>query len=89
MPEQRLREDLVRLQQELERHPSVDAEARELVAEIARDVESLLERSERSSEDQESLVDRLRSTATDFEESHPSLTAVVGRIADALAALGI
>ena len=89
MPKQRLREDLARLKAELESSPDVDPEARELVAEISRDVEALLARSEGSSDEQESLVDRLRSAADSFEESHPSLTAAVGRIADALSALGI
>lgn len=88
MPKQRLRADLDRLQQELGQSPGVDPEARELVAEIARDVEALLE-SAGSDEEKDSLVDRLRSAASDFEESHPSLTAAVGRIADALSALGI
>jgi predicted component of type VI protein secretion system len=89
VPKQRLRDDLERLQQELERSPGVDPQARELVSEIARDVEALLNSAEGGAGETESLVDRLRSAAADFEESHPALTAVVGRIADTLAALGI
>lgn len=89
MPRQRLRDDLERLQEELGRSPGVDPRARELVSEIARDVEALLDSAEGSERETESLVDRLRGAAGEFEESHPALTAVVGRIADALAALGI
>lgn len=89
MPKQRLRADLERLQEELERSPGVDPKARELVSEIARDVEALLESAASSDDDKETLADRLRSAAGHFEESHPSLTAAVGRIADALSALGI
>ena len=89
MPKQRLREDLVKLREELERSPEVDAEARNLVAEISRDVETLLADSSGTSHETQSLVDRLRSAAESFEDSHPSLTAAVGRIADALSALGI
>ncbi len=89
MPKQRLRADLERLQQELGRSPGVEPQARELVAEIARDVEALLESRASSDDEKQTLVDRLRSAASHFEESHPSLTAAVGRIADALSALGI
>jgi hypothetical protein len=35
------------------------------------------------------LVDRLRLATKRFEETHPKLTAVVGRVADALSNLGI
>ncbi len=89
MPKQRIREDLARLQAELADSPGVDDEARALVAEISRDVEALIESAEDEAHDSESLVDRLRSAADHFEEEHPSLTAAVGRIADALASLGI
>ena len=89
MSKQRLRADLERLQQQLGRSPGVEPKARELVAEIARDVEALLESAAGSDDEKETLVERLRSAAGHFEESHPSLTAAVGRIADALSALGI
>jgi hypothetical protein len=89
VPKQRLREDLARLQEDLSHSPGLDDEARNLVAEITRDVEALLVRTEGSEDEKEGLVDRLRSAASSFEESHPSLTAAVGRIADALSALGI
>jgi hypothetical protein len=89
VPRDRLRQDLERLQEELGRSDSIDPEARELVADIAREVEQLLESSEETRESRASLVERLRSAAGHFGESHPSLTAAVGRIADALSALGI
>ncbi|MDJ0850871.1 MAG: DUF4404 family protein [Myxococcota bacterium] len=87
MEKDRLREDLLRLREELDRSDSLDPDARARLAEIAADIESLLE-SEESGE-HESLADRLRSAADHFEESHPTLTAAVGRIADALSAIGI
>ena len=88
MEKDRLREDLERLREELERSGPLDAEARARLEEIAADIQALLDSEERS-EDHESLGDRLRSAAEHFEDSHPSLTAAVGRIADALAAIGI
>ena len=37
----------------------------------------------------ETLIRRLREATSQFEESHPALTEVVGRIADVLSHLGI
>ena len=76
MPRTILRENLERLQRELAEGPELDPEGRALLAEEERDAP-------------DSLVERLRSAADRFEESHPALTVVVGRLADALANLGI
>ncbi len=88
METERLKEDLLRMRQELERSDSLAPDTRARLEEIAADIESMLESEERR-EGHESLADRLRSAADHFEESHPSLTAAVGRIADALSAIGI
>jgi hypothetical protein len=54
------------------------------------DIEAVLERSEHeTAEAGESLIDRLRETTSHFEESHPTLTELVGRLADVLSHLGI
>jgi hypothetical protein len=45
--------------------------------------------SELESDEHESLRERFDEAARQFEESHPTLTAVVGRVADSLANLGI
>lgn len=86
---ERLRDELRRLHDELHRAESVDAESRELLLAIARDIEELVAREPAEAEEPESLAERLREAANHFEESHPSLTAAVGRIANALAAIGI
>ena len=66
------------------------ARSRALLAELARDIETLLERSDAGEEEPDGrLVGALRTATERFEESHPELTAVVGRIADALSRLGI
>jgi len=89
VPKERLREDLDRLRAELERSSALDPKARELLEDLARDIEGHLESTGAADHTQDSLVDRLRSATGHFEESHPNLTAAVGRIADALSALGI
>lgn len=87
--EPELRERLEQLHRELERTGSVDGGSRALLREILDDIRDLLERSEASRHTHLSLVERLGEAAREFEESHPRLAATVGRVADALANLGI
>jgi hypothetical protein len=90
MEKDRLREDLERLHQELARSESVDAASRGLLVDVLHDIEAVLERSEpETAGEGQSLIDRLRETTGQFEESHPALTELVGRIADMLSRLGI
>ena len=90
MAKDRLREDLELLHQELARSDSVDAESRGLLIDVLHDIEAVLEHSEpETAGADESLIDRLRETTSHFEKSHPTLTELVGRIADLLSRLGI
>jgi predicted component of type VI protein secretion system len=89
MPREALRETLARLDDELQRTHEIDDRSRELLARIARDIEELLQRESREPEGLEALGERLRAAVAQFEESHPALTTAVGRVADALASLGI
>jgi predicted component of type VI protein secretion system len=90
LEKEQLREDLERLHRELSEASAVDASDRELLSEVLRDIETLLERdAPEASDAPASLSDRLRQAMGRFEESHPSLTTAVGRIADALASLGV
>lgn len=85
MPERELRKTLETLQRELSEGAPLDPEARRLLSELADDIEALLAQPAASGP----LVERLRAATERFEESHPDLTAVVGRLADLLANLGI
>jgi hypothetical protein len=87
VPKRALRDELERLQKELSETTTLDPEARELLGEMAADIERLLAQDE--SGGAEPLAERLRAATERFEETHPKLTAVVGRVADALANLGI
>jgi hypothetical protein len=90
MEKDRLREDLERVHQELARSESVDAASRGLLVDLLHDIEAVLERSENErTESGDSLIQRLRETMGQFEESHPTLTELVGRVADVLSRLGI
>ena len=85
--EARLREDLERLRRELREGPDVDDETRQQLASLMQEIEGAIGQSGEVGDD--SLGERLRAATERFEESHPSLTAVVGRIADLLSGMGI
>jgi predicted component of type VI protein secretion system len=78
---------LTELQAELERTQSVDPKSRELLENVQRNIESVLERSDESG--QSSLRERLEAAIEHFETSHPVLTATMGRVMDQLSNLGI
>jgi len=98
-PLQRLRERVDALHQQLSGPDSLDAADRASLESLLADVARVLERDDEaqdeardeadSAETHESLVDQLREAAESFEEQHPSLTELVGRVADALSRLGI
>jgi CII-binding regulator of phage lambda lysogenization HflD len=88
MPTEQLRKTLEKLHSELEETQTLDAESQRLLAEVMRDIESLLA-NEESDHTSDSLLDRLRSATGEFEESHPTLTEAVGRVADVLSRMGI
>ena len=60
------------------------ADNKEELARLAGEVERRL-----SDDDSEGVVDELREEVTRFEVSHPNLSAVIGRAADALSAIGL
>ena len=85
-----LRRRLAELHAELEGMDAVDAEARAALEEVMHEIRDVLARSEdEERRDETSLADRLRDAGRHFEESHPTLTATLGRVVDALSALGI
>ena len=89
-PLSRLRDSVTQLHEQLEHPGSIDAADRESLEALLGDVVRVLEADgEGESAEHETLADQLREFAQDFEESHPEFTHAVGRVADALARLGI
>ena len=84
-----LRRRLAELHAELERTEALDRESRAALEEVMRDIQGLLARSEAEQREHASLAERLREAGRHFEDSHPTLTATLGRVVDALVALGI
>jgi hypothetical protein len=82
-----LERHLAELHAELARTRSLDPDSRELLEDVRRDIEAVLERSDERR--RSGLRERLESAIQHFEESHPVLTATMGRVIDQLANLGI
>ena len=90
MPQEQLKQTLRSLHDELARSRSIDPELRALLASLADDIDDVLHpAAPPRSADDESLSDRVASARQQFEESHPQLAAIIGRIADGLSQLGI
>mgnify|MGYP002626824198 CR=1 FL=1 len=89
-----LRQTLRELETELEQVDSLDDESRQLLENAAADIHEALHKEEPLAESaapqaSRTWTDRLYDVAGDFEQSHPTLSRVVGNVANALAQLGI
>jgi hypothetical protein len=94
-----LRKTLAHLHKQLESEAPIAVETRALLQEAMLEITDALERasadsasttaSTASSDEEPSLLDRLSQMAEEFEESHPAISAAVGRVATALSNLGI
>lgn len=90
MPQEELKQSLRTLHEELARTPTIDPELRALLASLAEDIDDVLHPAAPPRPPaEESLADRVTSARQHFEESHPQLAAIIGRIADGLSQLGI
>ncbi len=85
-----LREHLEQLQSELAGAAALDEESKKLIDSVLQDVQELLDHTESAtSHEPHGLAERLRDATRQFEESHPTLSAAVGRVMDTLTNLGI
>ena len=89
MQEQHLRQMLEELHTELQRADTIDDRSRELLRSVLDDIEDLLEHKQKRDTQPDSIIERLREAIRAFENTHPTLTHSIGRLADALASMGI
>jgi hypothetical protein len=87
-PRSSVTEILTELHEVLEISGDLDEDVRGELLEAAEDIRQALD-PENARELSGSLRDRLSAALENFEESHPRLTGIVGRIADALSDMGI
>ena len=81
---------LRKLHDELAQADGVDASTREAFARVSADIERLTDPDQPTTpEDAAAGREGLNGLITEFEAEHPHISAMIGRIADALAQLGI
>ncbi|MFN8414051.1 MAG: DUF4404 family protein [Anaerolineales bacterium] len=84
MNNQELETLLEKLHAEVDGIDSVDEKSLQLLRDLERDINELLDRSDRSS-----ILERLRDAVKQFEVSHPTLTAMLSEISSILNNAGI
>ena len=84
MSKTQLRRTLAQLHQEIEKTEFIDPKDEALLRGLMRDIRALLEASAAKRGEHRSLGDRLKDAIERFEDSHPTLTANMQRVADAL-----
>ena len=89
MDKQTLRGQLEELHAELQQVESLDANEREMLQNLARDVQEALSREDDSTQHYSSLGDRLREAVAQVEASHSRATLLMRQVIDQLAYLGI
>lgn len=84
MNNQELEKLLAKLHAEVDEIDSVDEKSLKLLRDLERDINELLDRSDRSS-----ILERLRDAVQEFEVSHPTITAMLSEISNILNNAGI
>lgn len=89
--ENKLREILAQLQDELWRAGEVGPESRDLMRNVRDDISTVLKRSMagETPEVDDSVKDRLGQAVVEFESSHPQLSFTLERLMESLANMGI
>ena len=89
MEKQRLLQTLEELRAELLLAKSVDPETMVQLEQLTKDIQRLVhEKNEATSSDVDPDSNGLKDLLLKFEADHPQLSASIGRVADALAAMG-
>jgi hypothetical protein len=84
----KLRATLAELHEELANVEPGNPEIRALLDSAVADIQQTINRRGDAANDS-SIVDRLRAAARHYEESHPTLSGILGSIVDALSRMGI
>lgn len=89
MEQQKLRELLETLHQELAQLGTVDEKTEEVLASLREDISKLVEGGTEAAEGEDSLVDRMNDAVDHFEEEHPRLSMMIQHVLDSLARMGL
>jgi hypothetical protein len=86
---EKLRATLHELERELAQVDSLDAESRRLLEAAAAEIHEALTKMPQQQIQPQTWTGRLSAAMEDFEDSHPTLSRLVGNVVNALAQLGI
>jgi predicted component of type VI protein secretion system len=89
MNDENLRAQLEQLHGELSRTENVDADQRELLNTLRRDIQELLSREPNEPHHYRGLGERLNEAVAKLEASHPQITLLMRRAIDSLSYLGV
>lgn len=89
MEKKQLNETLQELHTSLSQVEELDESTREAMRALTADLERILGESSPSSDDLQTARDHLQAMLLRFETDHPQLTGILGRVANALANIGI
>ena len=89
MNDQTLREQLERLQSELEKTEVTDEAGRERIRHLQADIRTLLERSDDEIDTDDSMLERFEESIEHFQETHPQLTMTISQMMTILSNAGI
>jgi hypothetical protein len=89
MNDQNLREELEKLQKELEQTEVTDEAGRQRLRHLKADIQTLLERSDEEKDTDESMLERFQEAIEHFEETHPELTMTISQMMTILSNAGI
>jgi hypothetical protein len=90
MGQHELSQKLAQLHAEISQTSEVNPENLELLRKLTDDIDRLLEKQDATeSEDAEGVTGGLKDLLLKFEADHPELSISLGKVADALAAIGI
>ncbi len=89
MDKQTLRGQLQELHSELQQVKSLDVNEREMLQNLARDIQEVLSKEDDRTQHYSSLGERLRETVAQVEASHPRATMLMRQVIDQLSYMGI
>jgi hypothetical protein len=88
MEQQKLRELLDTLHQELEQVDSIDENTEVVLSNLRADMQRLLDEKGGTADEDESLVERIKEALDHFEEGHPKLSLTLQLLLESLAKMG-
>ncbi|ACF11888.1 conserved hypothetical protein [Chlorobaculum parvum NCIB 8327] len=89
MEQQKLRELLETLHQELGQVGTVDEKTEEVLSSLREDISKLVKDGTKACEEEESMTDRMSDAVGHFEEDHPRLSMLIQHVLDSLARMGL